>query len=105
LKIGHTWIGRTFHKTGLNQNCKFLLFEFVFDQLKMNRIGFGASAENINRIKAMEGVGCQYEGKLRNFLPTVDGHGRTDIVLMSIIKADWQTKVKEALSNKIKPRT
>jgi len=37
-KIGHTWIGKSFHGTGLNKNCKYLLFEFLFDQIQMKRI-------------------------------------------------------------------
>ena len=53
VKIGHTWIGKQFQGTGLNKNCKYLLFEFLFEQLGMERIGFGASAENIHSIKAM----------------------------------------------------
>lgn len=101
VKIGHTWIGKQFQGTGLNKNCKYLLFEFLFEQLGMERIGFGASAENIHSIKAMESVGCIQEGKLRHFLPSANSTARVDIVLLSILKKEWLTKVREELKQKI----
>ncbi len=102
LKIGHTWIGKQFHGTGLNKNCKYLLFEFVFETLGMSRIGFGASAENIISIKAMESVGCKQEGMLRSFSPKPDGTGRMDIILLSILKEEWNNKVKFKLKKKLR---
>ncbi|MFK7948179.1 MAG: GNAT family N-acetyltransferase [Saprospiraceae bacterium] len=101
IKIGHTWIGKEFQGTGLNKNCKYLLFEFLFDQLGMERIGFGASAENIHSIKAMESVGCTQEGKLRHFLPSATSQERVDIVLLSILRSEWSEHVKEELKRKI----
>lgn len=59
VKIGHTWIGKRFQGTGLNKNGKYLLFEFLFEEMGMERIGFGASAENIVSINALKSVGCQ----------------------------------------------
>ncbi len=100
-KIGHTWIGKAFHGTGLNKNCKYLLFEFLFDQMNMKRIGFGASAENVHSIHAMRSVGCTQEGVLRSFMPGVDGNERVDIVLMSILWEEWDGRVREELRRKI----
>jgi len=100
-KIGHTWIGKTFQGTGLNKNCKYLLFEFLFDQMHMKRIGFGASAENTHSIRAMRSVGCTQEGVLRSFMPSVDGNERVDIVLMSILWEEWDGRMKEELRKKI----
>lgn len=104
VKIGHTWIGKPFQGTDLNKNCKYLLFEFLFEQLGMERIGFGASAENIHSIKAMESVGCMQEGRLRSFLPSSTTDERVDIVLLSILKSEWLTKVKRELKSKITVR-
>ncbi|MEB8346775.1 GNAT family protein [Flavobacteriaceae bacterium KMM 6898] len=101
LKIGHTWIGERFQGTGLNKNCKYLLFEFLFDELKIERIGFGASSENIKSINAMKGIGCKQEGILRSFMPGINGKDRVDIVLMSILKNEWTSKIKEDLKRKI----
>ncbi|WP_075343880.1 GNAT family N-acetyltransferase [Tenacibaculum agarivorans] len=103
VKIGHTWIGKNFQGTGLNKNCKFLLFEFLFEKMHMERIGFGASSKNIKSIKAMESVGCIQEGKLRSFLPPLSKSSeRLDIVLLSILKNEWLTKTKNELQQKLK---
>jgi RimJ/RimL family protein N-acetyltransferase len=101
IKIGHTWIGKRFQGTGLNKNCKYLLFEFIFDHLEMKRIGFGASQENSRSIQAMKGVGCKQEGVLRSFMPSLDGQKRVDIVLMSILYEEWDTQIRTHLSEKI----
>ncbi len=97
VKIGHTWIGEYFQGTRLNKNCKYVLFKFLFDQLNMKRIGFGASAENTKSIKAMESVGCHKEGILRSFLPSTDGDVRIDVVLLSILYEEWDNRVRSGL--------
>jgi len=101
-KIGHTWIGQKFQNTGLNKNCKYILFEFLFDTLMMERIGFGANSKNSKSIKAMESVGCRKEGLLRAYLPGEITNSRIDIVLLSILKTDWNEDVKEQLGKKIR---
>ncbi len=101
VKIGHTWIGTQYHGTGLNKACKYLLFDFLFEKCGIERIGFGASALNTKSIQALQGVGCIKEGELRSFLP-LDSNERVNIVLMSILKTDWEDHVKEQLGCKIK---
>ena len=32
LQLGYTWYGKNFQGTGLNKNCKYLLFEFAFEK-------------------------------------------------------------------------
>ena len=105
VKIGHTWIGERFQGSGLNKNCKYVLFEFLFDQLEMKRIGFGASSENIRSIKAMESVGCIKEGVLRSFLPSKNNDQRVDIVLLSILYEEWDSKIRKELKQKIETYT
>ena len=101
IKLGHTWYGTCFQGTGLNKHCKYLLFEFVFEELKAIRIGFGVHGENIRSLRALASVGCKKEGVLRGFLPKIDGQGRTDLVLLSILRKEWLGKVKEELRHKI----
>jgi len=101
VKVGHTWIGKSFQGTGLNRHAKYLLFEWLFEELEMERIGFGASSENIQSIKAMESVGCKQEGRLRSFLPDSHLGKRVDIVLLSILKTEWEESVKAALAQKL----
>lgn len=101
IKLGHTWYGRDFRGTGLNKHCKYLFFEFVFEVLQLERVGFGAHADNHVSIKAMKSVGCKQEGVLRNFIPSLNGNGRADIVLMSVLKEEWLVSTKHMLKQKL----
>lgn len=69
------------------------------------RIGLGAYVENIISIKTMESVGCQKEGVLRGIFPATNGNGRADGILMSILKNDWNEKVKSELKNKLNKKS
>ena len=59
IKLGHTWHGKNFRGTGFNKRCKYLLFQFAFETLELERIGFGAHAKNAVSIAAMKSVGCK----------------------------------------------
>ena len=101
IKLGHTWYGKDFRGTGLNKRCKYLLFQFAFETLELERVGFGAHAENRVSIAAMKSVGCKEEGVLRNFMPSLNGKERADIILLSILKDEWFEKVKTELKAKL----
>tara|TARA_R110002049_G_scaffold229592_3_gene401707 strand:+ start:7533 stop:8138 length:606 start_codon:yes stop_codon:yes gene_type:complete len=101
IKLGHTWIGEKFRGTGLNKHCKYLLFEFAFEKLEVERIGFGAHIENKRSIAAMKKIGCKEEGVLRNFIPSLDGKGRAHIILLSITKDEWFNTIKNELQQKL----
>ncbi|RKR14880.1 RimJ/RimL family protein N-acetyltransferase [Maribacter vaceletii] len=101
IKLGHTWYGKEFRGTGLNKHCKYLLFQFVFDILELERIGFGASSENEISIAALQSVGCKKEGILRSFLPSSISSKRVNIVLLSILKEEWIKKERDILKYKL----
>jgi len=69
--------------------------------LEVERIGFGAYVSNVVSIAAMKSVGCRQEGVLRNFFPAIEGEGRADCVLYSILKEEWFGREKGKLKNKI----
>ena len=99
IKLGHTWYGKSFWGTGLNKHCKYLLFEFAFEKMGAVRIGFGVHAENIRSINALESIGCKKEGALRDFLLKVDGTGRTDLILLSLLRKEWIKNIKNEPEN------
>lgn len=101
IKLGHTWYGKPFRGTGINKHCKYLSFEFAFEKLEVERIGFGAYIDNEVSVAAMKSVGCKKEGVLRNMFPAINGKGRTDAILMSILKDEWEESVKSELRNKL----
>jgi RimJ/RimL family protein N-acetyltransferase len=96
LQLGYTWYGKEFQGTGINKTCKYLLLEFAFDTLKMERVEFRADNKNQRSINAMKSIGCVVEGVLRSNTYKPNGERRDSIVL-SIIKEDWNNNVKTKL--------
>lgn len=100
LQLGFTWYGKEFQGSGLNKNCKFLLLQFAFEELQMERVEFRADLENERSIQAMKSIGCTVEGVLRSNTYKPDGTRRDSIVL-SLLKNEWHDSVKQALKEKI----
>ena len=96
-KLGHTWYGKEFRGTYLNKHTKFLLFQFIFDTLGLERVGFGVHSENLRSIHALQSVGCKIEGRLESFMPATREAKRADIVLLRLLKSEWQAEVHSEL--------
>jgi RimJ/RimL family protein N-acetyltransferase len=101
LQLGYTWYGSAFQGTGLNKHCKYLLLDFAFDKMKMERVEFRADNNNKRSIAAMKSIGCIEEGVLRSNTIKQDGNRRDSIVL-SILKAEWENGVKDRLLTAMK---
>ncbi|KXJ04304.1 Uncharacterized protein YIR042C, partial [Exaiptasia diaphana] len=86
VQLGYTWYGKKFHGTGLNKNCKFLILDFAFDQLQLERVEFRADNNNARSIAAMKSIGCVPEGVLRS--NCTDGQIRRDSIVLSILKSE-----------------
>ena len=100
LQLGYTWYGRHFQGTGLNKHCKYLLLEFAFEVMGMERVELRADTQNERSIAAMKSIGCQEEGVLRSTGLRRDGVRRDSIVL-SVLRDEWKNSVKENLKNKL----
>ncbi len=100
LQLGYTWYGKKFHGTGLNKHCKYLLLQFAFEQLGMERVEFRADNRNERSIAAMKSIGCIEEGVLRSNTLKPDG-SRRDSIVLSILKNEWENGVKEKLAAKL----
>lgn len=98
LQLGSTWYGKKFRGTGLNKHCKFLLLQFAFDELGMERVEFRADNSNAKSIAAMKSIGCKVEGVLRSHMPTRTEGIRRDSIILSILREEWFNEVKENLS-------
>lgn len=101
LQLGYTWYGSAFRGTGLNKHCKFLLLQFVFETLGLERVEFRADNNNERSIAAMKSMGCKVEGVLRSHMPTSDKNVRRDSIVLSILKNEWFDNVKENLKSKL----
>jgi len=98
VQIGFTWYGKDFQGSGLNKHCKYLLLQFAFENMKVYRVEFRADFRNKRSIAAMKKIGCTEEGVLRSNTYCADGSRRNSIVL-SILKEEWYSQVKQNLFN------
>jgi RimJ/RimL family protein N-acetyltransferase len=101
LQLGYTWYGNEFQGTGLNKHCKYLLLNFAFEKMHMDRVEFRADNDNKRSIAAMKSIGCMEEGILRSNSIKQDG-SRRDSIVLSILKEEWEKSVKERLLTAIK---
>lgn len=99
VQLGYTWYGNQFQGTGLNKHCKFLLLQFAFETLNLERVEFRADTNNERSIAAMKSIGCIVEGVLRNNCVALNG--RRDSIVLSILKNEWFHGTKENLLAKI----
>lgn len=102
LQLGYTWYGAAFRGTGLNKHCKLLLLQFAFETLGMERVEFRADNDNKRSIAAMKSIGCIEEGILRNHMPTYNSDIRRDTIILSILREEWFSNVKQRLVGIVK---
>jgi RimJ/RimL family protein N-acetyltransferase len=96
--LGYTWYGKKFRGTGLNKHCKFLLLQFAFEKMGIERFELRADARNERSIAAMKAIGCKVDGILRSNMPTREASGvRRDSIVLSILKEEWLNTVRDNL--------
>ncbi|MDB5120521.1 MAG: acetyltransferase, ribosomal protein N-acetylase [Sphingobacteriales bacterium] len=100
LQLGYTWYGKEFHGSGLNKHCKFLLLEFAFETIGIERVEFRANNLNERSKAAMISIGCTVEGVLRQSILEPNGF-RRDTIVLSILREEWQNGIKERLQAKL----
>jgi N-acetyltransferase len=100
LLLGYTWYGRDFRGTLLNKHCKFLLLDYAFNAMKMERVEFRADNQNERSIAAMKSIGCTAEGIMRSIGPKPGG-GRRDSIVLSILSHEWNNTLKAQLQHKL----
>ncbi len=102
IQLGYTWYGKDFQGTHVNKNCKYLLFEFVFEKLLFERLELRADYLNERSIAAMKSIGCKVDGILRSNMPTRNPAIRRDSIVLSVLKDEWFESVKYNLAVQLK---
>lgn len=100
LEIGVTWLKKEYWGTRANLECKYLLLEYSFENMKMNRVQFRAKSDNIRSRKSIEKIGGQLEGIFRKDKIEPNGNFR-NTAFYSIIDTEWGD-VKNSLLEKLK---
>lgn len=88
VEIGWTWLSPAYWRTGVNTECKFLLLQYCFEELKAIRVQFSVSGKNERSQKAVERIGAVKEGTFRKHRIKNDGTVH-DNVFYSIIDSEW----------------
>ncbi len=100
LQLGYTWYGKQHQGTGINTHCKFLLLQYAFETIGIERVEFRADSNNAKSIHAMKKIGCIEEGLLRSNSIKTDG-SRRDSIVLSILKPEWFSNVKPMLQQRM----
>lgn len=101
VQLGFTWYGKEFQGTYVNKNCKYLMLEYAFEYLQVERVEFRADNKNSKSIAAMKSIGCTVEGVLRSNCAAPNNR-RRDSIILSILKGEWATNKKELLKSKLR---
>ena len=88
MEIGWTWIGTPFIGTGINKHMKYLMLSHAFDVIGLERVEIRTDEINLRSRRAIEKIGAQLDGILRNHRFTQGGRRRNTVVY-SIVKSEW----------------
>jgi RimJ/RimL family protein N-acetyltransferase len=102
VEIGHTWYAKSYQKTRVNSECKYLLLSYAFDKLSAIAVEFRTHWHNQASRIAISRLGAKQDGILRNAQKDADGCYR-DTVVFSIIDQEWPA-VRKGLSYKLNSR-
>jgi RimJ/RimL family protein N-acetyltransferase len=86
--IGYTWYVPSVWGKVHNKECKLLLLQYVFEEMKFNRTELRVAHQNIRSQRAVEKIGGVKEGVLRKHGYRNDGSIRHTVVY-SIIDDEW----------------
>lgn len=88
LEIGTTWIGKSFQRTAINTEAKYLMLEHAFETLRCIAVDLRTHEKNLQSRAAIERLGAKLDGILRNHRILPDGSIR-NTAAYSIIDAEW----------------
>ena len=88
LEIGTTWYAKSVQRSALNTECKLLLLQHAFEDLKCLAVEFRTHRMNELSRTAIIRLGAQQDGILRNHRIASNGTIR-DTVVYSIIDTEW----------------
>lgn len=99
VSIGYTWYAPFAQRTGVNTEAKLMLLTHAFESLGCIRVALETSTLNVASRTAIERLGAQQEGILRNHRRHSDGSPR-DTVVFAITDFDWP-RVKQNLLGRL----
>lgn len=98
-EIGYTWYARSFQRSAVNPECKYLLLTHAFEECGAVAMEFRTHFMNQPSRRAIEGLGAKLDGVLRNHRIEPDGAFR-DTAVYSIVREEWPA-VKNGLLHRL----
>lgn len=95
-EIGYTWLASSAQRTSCNTEAKFLLFRHAFEVWEVHAVALRTDERNARSRRAMERLGCTFEGIRRAHRPGADCTVRNS-AYYSVLAAEWPG-VKEHLT-------
>jgi len=89
LEIGWTWLHPNYWGGPMNRECKDLLLTFCFERLNCVRVQLKTDELNVRSRKAIEKIGGQFEGIIRNDMIRDDETYRNS-ASYSILAGEWR---------------
>lgn len=88
MEIGHTWIAKSFRRTAIDTETKFLMLQYAFEKLDCIAIELRTDILNTVSRRAIERLGAKEDVILRNHKIMRNGRIR-DTICDSIIQSEW----------------
>ncbi len=99
MEIGHTWLGVSTQRSGINTEAKYLLLTHAFEVMQAVRVQFTTDELNEKSRAAILRIGASLEGIVRHERIMPDGRKRNS-ARFSIIDSEWP-EVKAMLQQKM----
>lgn len=99
MEIGHTWLGVSTQRSGINTEAKYLLLTHAFEVMQAVRVQFTTDELNEKSRAAILRIGASLEGIVRHERIMPDGRKRNS-ARFSIIDSEWPD-VKAMLQQKM----
>ena len=99
LEIGHTWLAKSYRRTAINTEAKYLMLEYAFEHLNCIAVEIRTDVLNTISRNAIERLGAKKDGVLRYHKIIKEGRIR-NTVCYSIIQPEWP-KIKDNLLHKM----
>ena len=99
VEIGATWIARSWRRTAINTEAKYLMLRHAFETLGCIRVEFKTDRLNQRSRNAILRIGATEEGTLRQHMVMWSGRLR-DSVYFSVLDSEWPS-LKQDLERKL----
>jgi RimJ/RimL family protein N-acetyltransferase len=89
IEIGWTWFAPEFWGKGLNNQAKYLMLKYCFEELGFERAEFKTDVLNTHARNALLRMNIAEEGILRSHTLMTKGR-RRDTIYYSVLKSEWE---------------